>query len=204
MEIDRKIIDLAYERFGLNRNDKNVNVVEFDGRAYLKNAGVYDVIMVDAYRDITIPFQMSTVEFFNQVKEHLSHDGVMVVNLNMRSESEGSINEYICDTVASVFSTVLYADADGNREIFASKSENIMRVFKDDYPLVRTDLAVFMSGLEEKLTQYTPGDLILTDDKAPVELLGMKAIDEIIADELAYYKDLFKGKSVSEMIDMLG
>lgn len=27
--------------------------------------------MVDAYQDITIPFQMSSVEFFTMVKEHL-------------------------------------------------------------------------------------------------------------------------------------
>lgn len=37
-----------------------------------------------------------------------------------------------------------------------------------------------------------PGeDRILTDDKAPVELLGMKVLDEIIQDELDYYRDLY-------------
>ncbi len=45
--------------------------------------------MVDAYQDITIPFQMSTIEFFTMVKQHLNDDGVMVVNMNMRSTQGG-------------------------------------------------------------------------------------------------------------------
>ena len=61
-----------------------------------------------------------------------------------------------------------------------------------------------MFRVDENLTEYKAGDLILTDDKAPVELLGMKVIDEIISEELSYYKELFKGKSLSEMIDLLG
>ena len=30
------------------------------------------------------------------------------------------------------------------------------------------------------------------DDKAPVELLGMKVIDTLIADEVRYYKDIYE------------
>ena len=32
----------------------------------------------------------------------------------------------------------------------------------------------------------------MTDDKAPVELLGMKVIDELIRDEVAYYKRIYQ------------
>lgn len=60
-------------------------------------------IMVDAYQDITIPFQLSSVEFFTEVQRHLKPGGVMVVNLNMTSTQDGSINRYLCDTMASVF-----------------------------------------------------------------------------------------------------
>ena len=60
-----------------------------------------------------------------------------------------------------------------------------------------------MQTVDYKLTLYEGGDLILTDDKAPVELLGMQVIDEIISEELAYYKEMFKGLSFEEMLDML-
>ena len=202
VEIDKKIIDLAYERFGLI-DDERISCVEFDGRAYLRHAGKYDVIMVDAYRDITIPFQMSSVEFFTEVKNHLTDDGVMIVNLNMRSDSEGSINEYLCDTVASVFDTVYTADCGGNREVFASQNPNIAERFRQSYFSENTTLAAFMRTVDEKLTLYEGGDHILTDDKAPVELLGMKVIDEIISEELESFKEQFKGMSFEEILDML-
>jgi spermidine synthase len=203
VEIDKKIIELAYDRFGLSRDDDRIECVEFDGRAYLESAGKYDIIMVDAYRDITIPFQMSSIEFFREVREHLNEGGVMIVNLNMRSDSQGSINEYICDTVAAVFDTVYTADCGGNREVFASDSPDIAQKFRTGYPSASPELARLMANVDTKLCEYSGGELILTDDKAPVELLGMQVIDEVISEELAYYKKLFKGKSISELLDML-
>lgn len=203
VEIDRKIIDLAYSRFGLDPDDENINVVEFDGRAYLRSAGTYDVIMVDAYRDITIPFQLSSVEFFTEVSEHLKDDGVMVVNLNMRSEGEGSINEYLCDTIGAVFPSVRYHDIIENREVFAAKSDAPFERFSTDLYSFPTDLASTMANVKKSLVKYEAGDLILTDDKAPVEALGMKAIDEIISSELEKFRDEAGGMSISDIIDYI-
>ncbi len=202
VEIDKKIIDLAYDRFGLPR-DERIKCVEFDGRAYLRGADKYDLIMVDAYRDVTIPFQMSSVEFFAEVQEHLTDDGVMIVNLNMYSSTEDSIDKYLCDTVASVFDTVYVADRGSNRIVFASDDSTMLDRFRDTYPKSNHDLAYILSTVDDKLTRYEGGDLILTDDKAPVELLGMRVIDEMITKELEYYKEMFKNMSISEMLDFL-
>lgn len=61
VEIDSKITDLAYEYFDM---PESVDVTTYDGRAYLQAVDKkYDVILVDAYQDITIPFQMSSTEF---------------------------------------------------------------------------------------------------------------------------------------------
>ena len=80
----------------------------------------YDVIMVDAYQDITIPFQMSSDEFFTMVREHLKDDGVLIVNMNMHGEKEGEINHYLSDTIAAVFPEVWTIDVPNstNRELF--------------------------------------------------------------------------------------
>ena len=62
VEIDQDITDLAREYFDL---PEDVTVTTYDGRAYLQAMDKrYDVIMVDAYQDITIPFQMSTVDIW--------------------------------------------------------------------------------------------------------------------------------------------
>ena len=204
VEIDQKITDLAREYFEL---PDSVDVVTYDGRAYLQglNAGgkkakaeadiKYDVIMVDAYQDITIPFQMSSVEFFTLVRDRLTEDGVMVVNMNMKSDSEGGINDYLSDTIASVFSTVYTVDVKNNtnRELFASNNPDMAdRFFYDAAYSSDGDIQKMIKMVNDGLVKYEAGNRILTDDKAPVELLSMKAIDEIIEEEVSYYKEVYK------------
>ncbi|MBR1623627.1 MAG: fused MFS/spermidine synthase [Pseudobutyrivibrio sp.] len=204
VEIDQKITDLAYEYFEL---PEDIDVVTYDGRAYLNAIdSKYDVIMVDAYQDITIPFQMSSVEFFSEVKNHLKDNGVMVVNMNMRSDSEGNINEYLSDTIGSVFPYMYTTDVKGwsNRILYASANSDMAeRLVESVEAEPNEDLQLMLARAIEGLRIYEAGDLVMTDDKAPVELLGMRAIDEIIADEVNYYKDIFKAEGVQGLIDML-
>ena len=40
----------------------------------------------------------------------------------------------------------------------------------------------------------------MTDDKAPVELLGMRVIDDLIQRELVYYKELFKREGIQGLL----
>lgn len=204
VEIDEKITDLAGEYFAL---DPDVKVTTYDGRAYLNAIeGTYDVIMVDAYQDITIPFQMSSVEFFTMVKEHLTKDGVMVVNMNMRGSGEGNINQYLSDTIASVFSCVYTADVTGstNRELFASDNPDMLTLFEENTAAADDEeVGALMARIGEKLTAYEGGGYIMTDDQAPVELLGMRVIDSLIQEEIGYYKDIFKEEGIKGLLDQV-
>ena len=47
----------------------------------------------------------------------------------------------------------------------------------------------------------TAGDNILTDDKAPVELLSMQAIDALIRDEVDYYKGIYDREGLQGLLD---
>ena len=146
---------------------------------------------------------MSSIEFFSEVNDHLTDDGVMVVNLNMFSSTDGSIDKYLCDTVAAVFNTVYVADRGTNRVVFASNNPNMLSRFQEAYPKSDHELSYILSTVDKRIKEYQGGDLILTDDKAPVELLGMQVIDEMITKELEYYKNMFKDMSLSEMLDFL-
>lgn len=162
--------------------------------------------MVDAYQDITIPFQMSSVEFFTLVKEHLNENGVMVVNMNMRGTEEGSINEYLSDTIASVFSTVKTVDVNGstNRELFASDNADMLAVMKANTEnLASQDLKRLMNHVSLSMEDYRAGDYLMTDDKAPVELLGMRVIDSLIQEEVSYYKDIYKEQGIEGLLNNL-
>ena len=204
VEIDEKITDLSRKYFSL---PEDVPVTTYDGRAYLQAVDEkYDVIMVDAYQDITIPFQMSSVEFFNMVKDHLTENGVMVVNMNMRGSGEGNINQYLADTIASVFGTVYTADVKGstNRELFASNQEDMLDTLKNNAGnLANADLQNMMLAVADTSTQYDGGDYIMTDDKAPVELLGMQVIDQVIKEEVAYYKGIYEEQGLDGLLQSL-
>lgn len=204
VEIDEKIADLAGTYFEL---PAAVNVSTYDGRAFLAASDqTYDVIMVDAYQDITIPFQMSTVEFFTLVREHLNENGVMVVNMNMASNQSGSINDYLADTIASVFPSVWTVDVAGNtnRELFAARSEAASANFDAQRGrLPHNSLADMMQTVSQGLHRYTDGGRRLTDDKAPVEVLGMQVIDEIIGDELSSIQSIYRTDGFPGLLTML-
>lgn len=204
VEIDADITKLAREYFHL---EEEIPVHTYDGRAYLNAVdATYDVIMVDAYQDITIPFQMSSVEFFSLVRDHLKPEGVMVVNMNMRGQGEDDINAYLSDTIASVFSEVYTVDVANstNRELFASNAGGMMETYKRNLVQEeRSDLRTAMTDVGEALVSYEAGNRVMTDDKAPVELLGMQVIDDIIGEEVSYYRSIYEEEGFEGLMQRL-
>lgn len=204
VEIDQKITDLAHKYFDL---PEDIPVTTYDGRAYLNaDQKKYDVIMVDAYQDITIPFQMSSKEFFQLVKNHLKPDGVMVVNMNMISQKKGGITEALSDTISTQFQNVYTADVEGstNRELFAFNDDSLMEKLPERIAnLADPELRTMMTTVYGRMVRWIPGDHVLTDDKAPVELLGMQTIDDLISDEIGYYKDAFREGGIRGLLDVL-
>lgn len=203
VEIDEKITELARVYFYL---PEDVPVTTYDGRAFLNAVDKkYDVIMVDAYQDITIPFQMSSFEFFTLVKTHLKENGVMVVNMNMRGSREGNINQYLADTISEVFENVYTADVPGstNRELFASDNSAMLSCMEERrLEITDQDLYAMMEKAASVLEPYESGGYLLTDDRAPVELLGMQVIDDIIRDEVTYYKSVYEKQGLKGLLEI--
>ncbi len=206
VEIDEKITDLAYEYFSLS---DEVKVTTYDGRAYLQAVDKkYDVIMVDAYQDITIPFQMSSVEFFEMVDEHLKDGGVMVVNMNMYTSDndEVDINTYLADTISDVFSDVYVVNVPyyTNKVLFASNDADMKsNLQKNNATIESVELKEIMESVSTNLEVYNATQNILTDDKAPVELLGIEVIDDIIKSEISYYKGIYRQEGLQGLLDAL-
>jgi len=134
-----------------------------------------------------------------------------VVNMNMRGidtsgeEKEAKITDYLADTIAAVFPEVATVDVANatNRELFAGETGMLERFRKNRNEEKDEDLALMMSKVDAGLTVYSAGDHVMTDDKAPVELLGMQVIDEIIRDEVAYYKRIYEEKGWEGLMDAL-
>ena len=57
-----------------------------------------------------------------------------------------------------------------------------------------------MLSVQSSLENYQDGGLRFTDDRAPVELLGIRMIDSLITDELSYYRNIFEEKGLGGLI----
>jgi hypothetical protein len=156
---------------------ENLNVYVADGRWGLAHSPHrYDVISVDAYRPPYIPWHMTTQEFFQIVHDHLTDDGVMVINVGRSPEDRRLINTlaapsapYSPQFMPSIFPTLsiplLYAtvqptDAD-------NLHDNILYLHDQGSasPLSMYVLGVTASNLQPEPDQ----DQVFTDDHAPIE-----------------------------------
>jgi len=202
VEIDQKIIDISYKYFQMN---KDVNVVCDDGRNFIaRDKATYDVILVDAYSSISAPFHMTTVEFFTLVKDHLSEGGIMMMNVNMFSEKKDSVNYALCDTSYSVFGN-LYAYYDGGgsgMEVFATKNKerNLIEEVKNIHA-TQPGFQKVVKELGSKLKVYEDTGIRLYDDTADVEIRSMRALDDIVQEELKEYKEVLKKEGLKGLFD---
>ena len=145
---------------------------------------------------------MSSIEFFTLVKEHLRPGGVMVVNMNMHSEEDGNINDWLADTIAAVFPYVQTVDVPytTNRELFAAETDLFAGFETHAAALENAELRDLMLRVGASLTPHVPEGRVLTDDRAPVEKLGMAVIDGLIQSELGYYKQILKKDGIPGLI----
>ena len=123
----------------------------------------------------------------------------------MHGSKDGNINQYLADTIGQVFQTEYTVDVTGstNRELFASDNEDILDILASNTEqLNNNELQAMMSKVAAESSRYVKGDYVLTDDQALVKLLGMQVIDELIKDEVAYYKDIYEKDGISGVLEV--
>ena len=204
IEIDQKIIDISYEYFQMN---KDVDVRCDDGRNFIaRDKNTYDIILVDAYSSISAPFHMTTTEFFTLVRDHLSDDGLMMMNINMWSDKKGSISYALCDTAYGVFDNLYCLKTAGGSgaEVFATKNketnfiDQVKGVLVDD-----SELQNVFNKIKYNLKVYEDTGIRLYDDTADVEMRSIWALDELIQEELEYYRKVLKEEGIRGLLDQL-
>ena len=81
VELDPGVIAAGKKYFGLRETDK-LRFIESDGRVYLnRHKDAYDLILLDAFRELGVPFHMLTREFYALVKKHLAPGGAVASNV---------------------------------------------------------------------------------------------------------------------------
>jgi spermidine synthase/uncharacterized membrane protein len=80
VELDQDVAQVAVDHFRINESE--VDIAVMDGREFLSRTDKkYDLIVIDAYRRSRVPFQMTTVEFYELVYQRLSDEGIIFSNL---------------------------------------------------------------------------------------------------------------------------
>lgn len=176
IEIDPAIVQAGRDYFDLT--EPQVQVFVGDGRYELNQLSTtYDVITIDAYKVPYIPWHMTTVEYFQEVKAHLNSTGVVAINVG-RAPEDRRLVEAMTTTLLEVFPSVHTVDVPRslNTILFAT-------VQPTSFDHVTTNLALFpaegepvvRSILEMAVESHVPtskGEQVLfTDERAPVETM---------------------------------
>ena len=107
VELDPGVIAAGKNYFGLRETD-NVRFIESDGRVYLnRHKDSYDLVLLDAFRELGVPFHLLTREFYALVNEHLAPGGAVASNVD--ADTKLYLSTLV--TLNAVFPTVdVYAD----------------------------------------------------------------------------------------------
>ncbi len=176
VEIDGTIADLGYEYFGLGTVPDLTTYIE-DGRWFMERTDArYDIVAVDAYHQPYIPFQLTTVEFFSLVRDHLDENGAAVINVG-RTDTDYRLVDVISSTMREVFPYVYAIDVErfNNTMLIGMMEPASIEAFEQNISLTAEgDLldSVARSALTTGNIRPGPdGARVFTDDHAPIELV---------------------------------
>lgn len=89
VEVDPEVVGLCKKYFCL-RETKNYRVHAMDARVFIQNRigkKPYDLVLLDAFKSGSVPFHLKTGEFYREMRDVLSPDGVVASNLYGKSNS---------------------------------------------------------------------------------------------------------------------
>ncbi len=179
IEIDPQVTTIALDYLGLGRTQRVVTQ-NADARMALpeKPQRKYDLVVGDAFNDLSVPYHLTTLEFNQQVKRVLKQDGIYAVNI-VDAPNPGTFLRAFVHTLRQTFEHVqlLPIVPDMN---FQDRATSI--VIASDLPITQQDLDAANQRLgttvlrarildPEELQQWIDlrEKVLLTDDYAPID-----------------------------------
>jgi spermidine synthase len=187
IEIDPVVVDVAKRYFGLP-TDPRLRVFAQDGRRFVQTTKEkYDIIVLDAYYADSLPFHLTTQEFFREVKSRLNPGGVVVYNVISALEGEDSrLFRSMYRTAGSVWSDLSVFSVQSGQGDAPTVRQNIA-MLATDRRVSRTELlaairgraggVVKVPGFAEMANDLYSGTVlfadvpVLTDSYAPTDSL---------------------------------
>lgn len=168
VEIDEKMTDIAKNEFGLDTSNTRLNIYNQDGRSYLNySKNKYDTILIDAFKGMNAPFELTTYQALSNAKNSLNENGIVLTNIISSIEGENSkFIQYEYATYESVFDDV---------KIFMVNSKDkkveqnlILMGIKGNPEKNESKYAEYFNYLEMEVNDFKTNKKIVTDDFAPI------------------------------------
>ncbi len=145
VELDPAVLQAARDYFGL-KDGPRMKLVADDARWFLsRTAERYDVIAIDLYVTGIVPFFTATSEFYALVRDQLTDDGIVLVNMLSRKRGEENIAPFV-RTLQTAFPSV-YAASFSNYLLIATRKP--------------TDFATLRARLEAPVADPNLADVLL-------------------------------------------
>jgi spermidine synthase len=176
VEIDSELSEIGRRYFDMN--NPRLHLYHEDARPFIRRVDAeYDVVTVDAYRQPYIPFYLTTREFFEEVRDHLRPDGVLVVNVG-HPEGQDAFEKVMSATIGEVFRHVMRDPVKPTNTLVVAS-----RAPLSEAGLRRVPFELRGVAAAQRLQPPLSGGAVYTDDKAPVEWLIDKSIVDYAAGE---------------------
>jgi spermidine synthase len=171
VEIDPEIVRVGRAYFEMTM--PNLEAIVADGRHYLSNSQrTYTIVGVDAYRLPYIPPHLTTVEFFREVYDHLSSDGVLAINVGHTPEDYRLVAAMVA-TMRQVFPSTHVIDVPRsyNTVVVATVQPSEPGNLMANIPSLEGNEFLHATAMNAaaNLRPVEPGPTIFTDDRAAIE-----------------------------------
>lgn len=189
VELDPGVIEVGKKYFGLTESDR-FHIYAEDARPFLRTAGkMYDVISIDIYHGgVYAPFYVLTKEFFASVYDHLTPNGVMVINVISPYEQKNRtlLVDAVGNTISTVFPSTYKIELFLNHILFATKSGTSLNTIKNRLYAYQGDreLRKLVLSVVNDISYFQAGNssIVLTDDKSPVAELTYEMMSGVYND----------------------
>ena len=168
VEIDEKMTELAVNQFGLDIENPRLTTYHQDGRSFLNNTkNKYDTILIDAFKGLNVPFELTTKEALQKAKNALNDNGMVITNII--SSLEGNEDEFIkyeYATYKEVFKEVKLFRV---RNLEDTTRQNLILIgFKNGENADEDKYEEYKNLLDMEITDFSSDREVVTDHFAPI------------------------------------
>ena len=168
VEIDDKMTQIAIDQFGLNIDEPRLDVYNQDGRSYLNySENKYHTILIDAFKGVNAPFELTTYEALTKAKNMLNENGIVLTNIISSLEGkDAKFIEYEYATYKKVFDDVkVFMVNTTEKEV---KQNLILVGIKGNPQKDEEKYNEYEKYLSREATDIKVNEQIVTDDFAPI------------------------------------